>query len=181
MSIEARACGTHVIRLVLAGTALALLSPISIAQVADEGSDPSYESRFICEEVPGGTVCTRANFHQRPSYMLFNQVRSEVARLLSDAATCMDEKPHLACGRRYLDSVLSLADLNNREAAMALTLDARYWISQGNEREAIRSYEMILELPEDHVPSFARDARRMLDKLSPEADPSAAGVGTVAE
>jgi hypothetical protein len=165
MSIEARARGTVVMRLEIAGTALALLSQVSIAQVADEESDPGYESRFICEEVPGGTVCTRANFDGPVQSVLFNQVRLEIVLLLRDAATCISEKPNLTCGRRQLDSVLGMTDLNSREAGEALLLDMRYWICEGNEGEARRTYERFLDLPQNEIPALAPRAQRMLEVM----------------
>lgn len=103
-------------------------------------------------------------------------LRVEVVTLLADATNCIDNKPHLSCGRKYLDDVLGMTDLNSYEAAMALNLDAYYWIRNGHADEAVWSYERMMELPQDEIPArLSFHARRLLDALYLLADRPAAG------
>ena len=170
------------LRPALLATALAVLPQLSGAQETDGASAAGAEAPVVCERIPEGRICARANAEGKLPPVLLNTLRVEVVALLADATNCIDNKPHLSCGRKYLDDVMGMTDLNSYEAAMALNLDAYYWIRNGRADAAVWSYESILELPQDEIPTrLSVHARRLLDALYLFADRPADGAGRAAE
>ena len=166
----------------LLATALAVLPHQSDAQETDGASAASAEAPVVCERIPDGNICARANAEGKLPPALLQTLRVEVVTLLADATNCIDHKPHLSCGRKYLDDVMGMTDLSSYEAAMALNLDAYYWIRSGRADQAVWSYERMMELPQDKIPArLSLHARRLLDALYLLADRPADGAGRAEE
>jgi hypothetical protein len=167
--------------------ALALQAQWSSAQDATGEAATGASAPVVCERIRGGRICARANAEGKLPPQLLHTLRVEVVTLLEDATNCIDNKPNLNCGRRYLDEAMGRTDLNSYEAALVLNLDAYYWIRSGRAEQAVWSYERMMELPQDEIPaSLSLHARRLLDALylladRPVADRPADGAGRAAE
>lgn len=87
--------------------------------------------------------------------------------LIERAQNCIDNKPKLYCGQKYIDQALSLESLNYHEASIALNLNALLAQRNGDLEEAVWSYSRILELPERFVTTgLAMRAAQQLETLA---------------